>query len=277
MRRDGRRRADDPRRRWQQPAAIAVERTRGSEPAQRGAARRCCAATRPPCATPGPQLLRALAKQPLLYVALARGGNPQRIVASREPPDVLRRLLAYLPRLGLLAETCQLLETAQQHGGRASASGPARSPSSTACSRSAARRSSTAWSSRRTSGPPRKIGRRRSTPTAELIDCLEQIVEVLLALLARRTAAACGSRCWKPSATTTAGDDLKQFIERYGGDLFTQRFMNLGNLRGILHQGVRGWLQTLAEEPDDEEESSACSAELDGRSIPRRGRRTGST
>ena len=31
---------------------------------------------------------------------------------------------------------------------------------------------------------------------------------------------------------------LKQFIERYGGDLFTQRFMNLGNLRGILHQGV---------------------------------------
>ena len=61
-----------------------------------------------------PKLLRTLDKQPLLYVALGRGGNPQRIVASRGLQYVLRRLLTYLPRLGLLTETCRLLETAQR-------------------------------------------------------------------------------------------------------------------------------------------------------------------
>ena len=61
-----------------------------------------------------PKLLQLLDEQPLLYVALGRGGNPQRIVASRGLQYVLRRLLSYLPRLGLLAETCRLLETAQQ-------------------------------------------------------------------------------------------------------------------------------------------------------------------
>jgi hypothetical protein len=46
---------------------------------------------------------------------------------------------------------------------------------------------------------------------------------------------------------------LKQFIKSYGGDLFTQRFMNMGNLRGILHQGVEEYLNTLREEADPEE------------------------
>ena len=84
-----------------------------------------------------------------------------------------------------------------------------------------------------------------------LIDCLEQVVEVLL-------------RCWlmhsqgvRLSVLETVGDSqrwnrLKNFIERYGGDLFTQRFMNLGNLRGILHQGVREYLQAQLEDPDEE-------------------------
>ncbi len=47
--------------------------------------------------------------------------------------------------------------------------------------------------------------------------------------------------------------ELKQFVEQYGSDLFTQRFMNHGNLRGILHQGVDAWLNALAEEPDEED------------------------
>ncbi len=61
-----------------------------------------------------PKLLTILDEQPLLYVALGRGGNPQRIVASRGLQYVLRRLLSCLPRLGLLSETCRLLETAQR-------------------------------------------------------------------------------------------------------------------------------------------------------------------
>jgi len=46
---------------------------------------------------------------------------------------------------------------------------------------------------------------------------------------------------------------LKRFIETYGGDLFTQQFMNLGNLRGILHQGVREYLESLREQPEPDE------------------------
>jgi len=94
-----------------------------------------------------------------------------------------------------------------------------------------------------------------------LIDCMERVVEMLL-------------RCWlmhshgvRLSVLETVSDPrswqtLKQFIERYGGDLFTQRFMNLGNLRGILHQGVREFLETLKEEPDADEEFRLI-AELD--------------
>ena len=80
---------------------------------------------------------------------------------------------------------------------------------------------------------------------AGLIDRLEELIEVLL-------------RCWlshsrgvRLSVLETVADpqrwrQLKRFIERYGGDLFTQRFMNLGNLRGILHQGVREYLRNAA-------------------------------
>ena len=57
--------------------------------------------------------------------------------------------------------------------------------------------------------------------------------------------------------------ELKQFIQRYGHDLFTQRFMMLGNLRAILHQGVDAYLQSLLDEPDAEEQFRLV-AELDG-------------
>ncbi|HEV3136920.1 MAG TPA: hypothetical protein VGZ26_03430, partial [Pirellulales bacterium] len=43
---------------------------------------------------------------------------------------------------------------------------------------------------------------------------------------------------------------LVGFIERYGRDLFTQRFLNMGNLRAILHQGVDAWLEKLEQEPE---------------------------
>ena len=85
-----------------------------------------------------------------------------------------------------------------------------------------------------------------------MVDCLEEAVEVLL-------------RCWlvhsrrvRLSVLESVADPqqwrgLKQFIENYGGDLFTQQFLNLGNVRGILHQGVAEYLQTLLEEPEPQE------------------------
>jgi hypothetical protein len=43
------------------------------------------------------------------------------------------------------------------------------------------------------------------------------------------------------------------FVERYGGDLFTQKFLNLGNLRAILHQRASVWLSNLEQDPESEE------------------------
>jgi hypothetical protein len=42
---------------------------------------------------------------------------------------------------------------------------------------------------------------------------------------------------------------LVKFIEQYGGDIFTQRFLNMGNLRAILHHGADVWLEGLEQEP----------------------------
>ena len=52
---------------------------------------------------------------------------------------------------------------------------------------------------------------------------------------------------------------LVAFIEHYGRDLFTQRFLNLGNLRAILHQGVDAWLARLEAEPDARRAAAGCS------------------
>jgi hypothetical protein len=218
-----------------------------------------------------PKLLGILDKQPLLYVALGRGGNPQRIVASRGLQYVLRRLLICLPRLGLLSEACRLLETAQ----RMEAGHPVGPGAITEFDRvfeigcqaitQCLVVSSAAWGRKKKAGPATSPSFSRRAD-GQLIQCLEQVIEGLL-------------RCWlmhshgvRLSVLETVGDPerwrhLKQFIERYGGDLFTQHFMNLGNLRGILHQGVSEYLQTLAENADPED---ACRLldDLDGAIAP---------
>jgi hypothetical protein len=43
-------------------------------------------------------------------------------------------------------------------------------------------------------------------------------------------------------------DEFVAFIKRYGADLFTQKFLNLGNLRAILHQRAIVWLTNLEQE-----------------------------
>jgi hypothetical protein len=208
-----------------------------------------------------PALLRMLDKQPLLYVALGRGGNPQRIVASRGLQYVLRRLLMYAPRLGLLTETCQLLETAQRMESRH----PVGAGGITEFDRvfeigCKAVTQCLAVSAKKKKEKKEKKGS-GTFSTSALVDCIEGAVEVLL-------------RCWLTHSggvrlsvlETVSGQEpwrhLKQFVERYGGDLFTQRFMNMGNLRGILHQGAAKYLKSLRDEPDPDEEFRLV-AELD--------------
>ena len=40
---------------------------------------------------------------------------------------------------------------------------------------------------------------------------------------------------------------IKEFVQKYGADLFTQQFLAFRNLRAILHQGTSNFLATLIE------------------------------
>jgi hypothetical protein len=202
------------------------------------------------------ELVDALRGQPLLYVALGKGGNPEQVVASRSIQCVLRRLLTYLPRLGLLRETVRLIEVAQEmeleHPVGRNAITEFDHLFRIGCKEIARCLviSAVDWHTQ-----PRQAD-------SELIDCLEQTTELLLRSWLIH------SRGVRLSVLEAIGDQrpwrkLKQFIERYGGDLFTQHFMNLGHLRGILHQGVDAWLESLEEEPGTAEELRLL-AELDG-------------
>jgi hypothetical protein len=207
-------------------------------------------------------LISALGKQTLLYVALARGGRPQRIVASRGLQAVLRRLLAYLPRLGLVRETMQLITTIQEmevnHPVGPGAITEFDQMFKLGC-RAIVRAlvaSAEGWSGDSAAVVP-------AGDENELITFLEQATEALLRAWLKH------SRGVRLSVLEAVNDrtpwlELKRFIEQYGGDLFTQRFMNHGNLRGILHQGVDAWLNALSEE-DDEDEHFHLLDDLDGR------------
>ena len=64
------------------------------------------------------------------------------------------------------------------------------------------------------------------------------------------------------------------FIERYGADLFTQKFLNLGNLRAILHQHAGVWLSNLEQQP--ERRGIRLVTEIGQGHLPRRSAPSGS-
>ncbi len=190
-------------------------------------------------------LLEALGAEPLLYVPTARGGLPQSIFASRSLQRMLVRFLDHLPRMGLITETFQLLKTIH-HMERSHPAGPGAITEFDRLFDIGCRGivrcivlSSAKW--------PAGGAKRQAAREKQLIDCLEKVAEMLL----RRWLA--HSRAIRISVLETLGRDerwesLKQFIQTYGDELFTQQFMNLGNLRAILQQGADEFLAALEAE-----------------------------
>ncbi|MEX0714255.1 MAG: hypothetical protein WD278_18110 [Pirellulales bacterium] len=237
---------------WEQ-SAVDVLRAMFRGDAQRTQA--CFAALRP-----------LLEQEPIVYVPLARHGAPGQIVGAYTLQQLLLGLLAGFPRLGLLAETCQVIETAhnmEQHR-------PPGKPAITefgrlfeAGYRSLVEALVRAAGRQPAAGDSEDLA---AVSDAELIECLERLTESLL----RHWLA--HSRSLRLSVLEKVADsdrwqELKEFVARYGGDLFTVKFCNLDNLRAILHQGVDRWLGRL-EERDDEAGRPALLDDLD-RGIPR--------
>jgi hypothetical protein len=194
-------------------------------------------------------LIEALAELPLLYVPLAKGGVPRDLVAVRVRQRWLQDLLKCLPRLGFFVATCRLIETARDME-RNNPVGPGavtefdelykigfKSLVHALVSSSETWRDDTAESS--------------EGIETSLVARLEQLTEAMLVSWLAH------SRTLRLSVLEKANDkrswkNLKSFIELYGGDLFDQRFLNIGNIRAILHQGVEPWLTRLQEELDND-------------------------
>jgi len=108
VRGDGRRRADDAR---VDGPAQRLPRTSSSGAAGRRGLSALCGAT-PPACRPSAESASLPGGAALALRGARKGGSAQKIVAARSIQYVLRRFSGSLPRLGLLTETCQLLETA---------------------------------------------------------------------------------------------------------------------------------------------------------------------
>lgn len=192
-----------------------------------------------------PELLAVLADRPLLYVPLSKGGRPREIVAARLRQRTIQDLLTSLPRLGLFAETCQLIETAREME-RRNPVGPGAVTEFDELFKIGFKAlienlvtSSQTWQT----GTPAKFDRDASQRL--LVESLERITESLLASWLEH------SKTLRLSVLEKVHDQrswkrLVKFVETYGGDIFTQHFLNLANIRSILHRGVDDWLRQRA-------------------------------
>ena len=182
--------------------------------------------------------LDSLTNKPLLYVPLSKGGNPRKIVQARLRQRLIEELLASLPRLGLLVQTCELIGTARSmernHTARPGAVTEFDQLFETGIRALVA------------SLAGGILNWDRTDDDVSLFDCMQRLTYSLLNIWLSH------SRTLRLSVLEKLDDsawqELVEFIERYGGDLFTQRFMHLANLRAILHQGTGTWLDQLGDE-----------------------------
>ncbi len=218
-----------------------------------------------------PDLLEALSNQPLLYVPLQKGGDPRKIVAARVRQQSILDLLLWLPKMGMLTETRQLLEAAREMERDHPVGLGAVTEydelfkvgykSLVGCLVTAAQ----SWDPP-VAEHPSDDDEDEDPRTSQLVECLEQVTESLLVSWLAHSRTLRLSVLEKVSKKPE-WQKLVNFIESYGEDLFTQKFFNLGNLRAILHEGVEVWLEQLEEESADDAFSSLLE-DLD-ESLPR--------
>lgn len=212
-----------------------------------------------------PQLAEALVEQPLLYVPLARKGDPRRKAHAQNLQHVLRELLGGLPRLGLLSETLALIDTAQAMEKRHPVGDGAVTEFNRLCGIGFTAIVEALVDAAGCGGAAGEMESQDSD--RQLVACLETVTEVLLKRWLKHSRSARIS-VLERVATEERWAALRQFIETYGDDLFTQQFLNVGNLRAILHQGVDSYLRSLEEDPATEDEPIRLLNDLDVR-IPR--------
>jgi hypothetical protein len=196
-----------------------------------------------------PEYVDAISRENLLYIPLSRGGDPVKIYVARLRQRVLRHLMHWLPRRGLVSEACRLIEVSRLMEQQNSVGIGAVTEFD-----SLFRDGFTALVESLTAAV------RQGRDLDELNEDEATISEVLIPLVERVTETMLGS--WLAHSQTLrlspletvsdrqSWDRLVEFIQKYGDPIFTQVFLQLGNVRAILHQGVSDWLQRVIDEDD---------------------------
>jgi len=202
-------------------------------------------------------LIEGLSQLPLLYVPLSKGGKPLEIVNSRIRQRTISDLLLWLPRMGLIQETCHLLETARtmerQHPVGLGAVtefddlfniGYQAIVECLIASCSTWDQATAPLSENAPSGRDED-----ENPTDQLlVQSLEQITESMLSSWLAHSQTLRLSVLERIN-NASMWDGTMEFIQKYGSELFTQQFLAMGNIRGILLQGVENWLTAVQDEP----------------------------
>lgn len=227
-----------------------------------------------------PSFVESIIQRNLLYIPLSRGGDPVKIYVARLRERVLRHLLHWMPRRGLIVETCRLIETARQMEQRNPIGAGAvtefdglyragyRSLVGSFSNSVLHGTAAISTDEREKTGASGKTGASADPSGAshgesrELTATDQQAIsQTLIPLLEKLTEVMLGS--WlahsqtlrlSPLESVSDGPKWKrlvEFIQAYGDPLFTQGFLQLSNIRAVLHQGVENWLGRALQDGDD--------------------------
>jgi hypothetical protein len=186
-----------------------------------------------------PEFMASFRHEPLLYTPLSHGGHPHQVLWASLAHRILRGLVQSLPRQGLLQETYRLVRMARAMEASQALRGP-RFTEFVHIFRAGLQAIAEAVT---------LAARRDGVPPAQIVAALENIAEAFLATWIDQSQ---GMRISMLEAVQAEEDwrRLRDFIRRYGRDLFTARFLAVANLRGILHRGVGPWLEQLRRDPE---------------------------
>jgi hypothetical protein len=196
-----------------------------------------------------------LQSQTFLYVPLNKGGDPDSIVKTRALQIAMLDLMRHLPALGLITETYGLVGIALTMERQNSVGNGAVTEFDELFEVAFSSMvhtmvdSTHQYQTERKAVPGSKVSEVNQSAEELLFDCTERLVEAMLAIWLDHSQTLRISVLEKVRDNNSWGR-LVDFIKTYGDDLFTQQFLHLGNIRGILHQGVERWLQQLKQSPE---------------------------
>lgn len=171
------------------------------------------------------------ADEPLLYVPLTAGGEPSQILRARKAQSAVIQFLELLPHMGLLRETYSLMQTAREMekngpGGRRVTEFDRIFPVAVRASIDAIL--DLADSDERF----RELQRN---------DVLRRIAKLYVDLWIEHSDSIRLS-VLESIDSAVKWERVRGFIQRFGRELFTTGFLQLANLRSIVHRGVSAWL-----------------------------------